>query len=193
MVPNAPEKKRFKLTKILFKLAKRGFLKFLAIDFETANYARNSACAVGLVRVENKEIVSRVTRLIKPPSSWFIFTDIHGLTWDDVKNEPTFGELWTDLKPYFEGVDFLVAHNSSFDKGVLKACCSTYGIEYPEIPFKCTVQISRRLWNIKPARLNNVCDYFGIPLNHHEAGSDTEACAKIMIKALNQNYNPSEF
>ncbi|HEX2963688.1 MAG TPA: 3'-5' exonuclease [Ignavibacteriales bacterium] len=159
-------------------------MKFLAIDFETANYKRDSACAVGLVRVEDNKVVERQTHLIKPPSPWFVFTDIHGITWKDVKNELTFGELWPDIQPMFKGVDFLAAHNSSFDEGVLKACCSLYDIDYPGIPFRCTVKISRELWNIRPTRLNNVCEYFGIPLNHHEAGSDTEACARIMIKAL---------
>lgn len=159
-------------------------MNFLAIDFETANYKRDSACAIGLVRVENSVIVERQTRLIRPPSSWFVFTDLHGISWKDVKNEPTFGEIWPEIKPMFSGVDFLAAHNSSFDEGVLRACCSLYKIEYPGIPFRCTVQISRRLWNIYPTKLNNVCEHFGIPLNHHEAGSDTEACAQIMIRAL---------
>ncbi|MCU7496145.1 MAG: 3'-5' exonuclease [Ignavibacteria bacterium] len=159
-------------------------MNFLAIDFETANYKRESACAIGLVRVENGIIVQRQTRLIKPPNSWFVFTSLHGIAWNDVKDELTFGELWPEIRPMFNGVDFLCAHNSSFDEGVLKAYCRLYDIRYPEIPFRCTVKISRSLWNIYPTKLNNVCDYFGIPLNHHEAGSDTEACARIMIRAL---------
>ena len=40
---------------------------FYAIDFETANRYRNSACSVGVVRFENgKETESRYS-LIKPP------------------------------------------------------------------------------------------------------------------------------
>lgn len=32
-------------------------MKFTAIDFETANHKRESACSVGLVRVENEKVV----------------------------------------------------------------------------------------------------------------------------------------
>ena len=35
-------------------------MNFLALDFETANYYRDSACALGLVRVENDKIVDRI-------------------------------------------------------------------------------------------------------------------------------------
>jgi DNA polymerase-3 subunit epsilon len=159
-------------------------MKFLAIDFETADYQPDSACAVGLVRVENNIIVKKETFLIRPPRSRIIFTPLHGITWDDVKHQPTFGELWERIHPMMHDVDFLVAHNARFDKGVLHACCHSSGITPPEIPFKCTVQLSRRLWKLKRANLPAVCRHFGIPLRHHDAASDTEACAQIMILAL---------
>lgn len=161
-------------------------MKFLAIDFETANYQRDSACAIGLVLVENNEIKEKQTHLIKPPTNWFVFTDLHGISWNDVKDSPNFGKLWPEIKPLFDEADFLAAHNSSFDEGVLRACCKLYGIEYPDIPFQCTVKISRKLWGIYPTKLNLVCEHFNIPLNHHEAGSDTEACAQIMIRAIKE-------
>jgi DNA polymerase-3 subunit epsilon len=159
---------------------------FLAIDFETANNNRDSACAIGLVRVRDNVIVEKQTHLIKPPTSFFIYSELHGITWNDVKTAPTFGELWPVIQPMFEGVDFMVAHNSSFDEGVLRACCEKYGITYPGINFQCTVRLSRKLWHIYPTKLNLVCKYFNIPLNHHEAGSDTEACAQIMIRAIKE-------
>lgn len=165
-------------------------MKFLAIDFETANYNRDSACAIGLVRVEDGQIVERQTHLIKPPSDDFEFTYIHGISWDDVKDKFTFGELWPVIEPMFDDIDFMAAHNSSFDEGVLRACCELYGIKYPEIPFQCTVKISRKLWKIYPTKLDLVCDYFNIPLNHHEAGSDTEACAQIMMRAIKELQKP---
>lgn len=165
-------------------------MKFLAIDFETANYSGDSACAIGLVRVENQVIVRRGYYLIKPPSKWFSFTYIHGITWEGVKDKPTFGELWGELQDFFTGNDFLVAHNSSFDERILKTCCAAYNIMYPGIPFECTMKHSRRLWNIYPTKLPNVCQHFGIPLDHHNAASDTEACAQIMIRVLQDSKNP---
>ena len=160
--------------------------KFLAIDFETANYYRDSACAVGLALVDNLTIVKQECFLIKPPSKWFVFTDLHGISWEDVKDKPDFELLWSEIKPFFEEIDFAVAHNASFDSGVLRALCNRYKIEMPNVNFKCTVNISRNKWGIYPTKLSDVCREFNIPLKHHEAMSDTLACAQIMIKALKE-------
>jgi len=159
-------------------------MKFLAIDFETAAYERDSACAVGLVRVENLAIVKKEVHLIRPPSSNFIFTYIHGITWDDVVYEPTFEGLWGTIEPLFAGIDFLAAHNASFDRSVLKSCCLRAGVDYPDIPFRCTVRAARQAWDVFPTKLPDVCDHLSIALDHHDAASDSEACARIMIEAL---------
>jgi DNA polymerase III subunit epsilon len=156
---------------------------FVALDFETADYSPDSACALGLVRVENHQVVERAYSLIKPPRRRFVFTYIHGITWEDVASQPTFAELWPTYGPMLEGIDFLAAHNASFDRSVLHRCCDAAGLAPPEIPFRCTVQLARRTWNLKPAKLNNVCDYLGITLKHHHAASDAEACALIVIAA----------
>ena len=50
---------------------------FAAIDFETADYGSDSACAVGVVRVEGGRIAKRYQALIRPPRSAFQFTYIH--------------------------------------------------------------------------------------------------------------------
>jgi DNA polymerase-3 subunit epsilon len=157
-------------------------MTFLAIDFETANRYPNSACSVGLVRVTDQEIVAKKTFLIKPPYEYFEFTGIHGITWNDVKKKPTFKELWPKMMKLMDGVDFVVAHNVGFDRRVLESCCSLYGIEAPDVEYRCTVRLSRSVLKIKPANLANVCRELFIPLQHHDAGSDAEACATIMIE-----------
>jgi len=156
---------------------------FVAIDFETADYSPDSACALGLVRVENHQIVHRTYSLIKPPRRRFVFTYLHGITWEDVARQPTFAKFWPTITPLLEGIDFLAAHNASFDRSVLQRCCETAGIRPPKTPFQCTVRLARQTWNIYPTKLNNVCDHLGITLKHHHAASDAEACALIVIAA----------
>lgn len=154
---------------------------FVALDFETADRYRDSACSIGLVRVEQGQVVDRAHYLIRPPRRLFEFTHIHGITWQQVANQPDFAERWPAIAAMLAGADFLAAHNASFDRSVLNACCRAYGI-VPAIPeFVCTVKLARQAWNIRPTKLPNVCDYLGIPLNHHDALSDAEACAKIAI------------
>lgn len=161
---------------------------FVALDFETADYGRDSACAIGLVRVENHQIVHRAHYLIRPPRRRILFTHIHGIHWSDVANQPAFDSLWKTIEPTLEGVDFLAAHNAAFDRGVLYACCDAHGIIRPKAPFVCTVQLARKTWQLRPAKLPNVCEFLGIELNHHQALSDAEACARIVIAA--QDTNP---
>lgn len=157
---------------------------FVAIDFETSDYPRDSACSIGLVRVEGGKIVSEFSHLMRPPRKQMRFTDIHGIRWSDVENMPTFGELWGEISSFIDGVDFLVAHNAPFDRGVLHACCECYGINVPQWPFQCTVRVARNHFGIKPAKLSNVCHVLGIDLKHHEALSDARAAAQIMMKSL---------
>jgi DNA polymerase-3 subunit epsilon len=156
---------------------------FAAIDFETANNARDSACAVGVVIVERGRIVDRLLELICPPSREFLFTHIHGLSWDDVKGAQRFDAVWADLARELTGMEFLAAHNAPFDKGVLGACCATYGLAAPTLPFVCTVRLARAQWAIRPTRLPDVCNHLGIDLRHHQADSDAEACARIVMAA----------
>jgi len=157
--------------------------RFLAIDFETANPYRDSACSVGLVRVEKNKVVDKKVYLIRPPYKDFMFTYIHGISWKDVAQAPTFGELWPELLPWFQDVDFVAAHNASFDSSVLRACLKKYQISGPDLPFNCTVQLARNTWDLYPTKLPDVCRHLKIELKHHEALSDALACAKIVIAA----------
>ena len=159
---------------------------FVAIDFETADYGPDSACAVGLVRVEGLRVVRREAVIIRPPRPRVIFTDIHGITWDMVKSAPPFADAWPRLAPVLEGASVLAAHNASFDRKVLAACCAAAGMPTPPLPFLCTVQVARRTWGLKPNDLPSVCRRLGIGLIHHDAGSDAEACARIVIAAASR-------
>lgn len=156
---------------------------FVALDFETADPGRDSACAIGLVRVEEGEIVAKEHRLIRPPRREFVFTYIHGIAWKDVADQPIFRNVWNNVKGLLEGADFIAAHNASFDSGVLRACCQLSRIAPPPQRFLCTVALARRTWSIYPTKLPNVCRELRIQLNHHEALSDAEACARIVLAA----------
>ena len=156
---------------------------FVAIDFETADHWADSACAVGLVRVENLRIVAREVVLIRPPRSRIRFAHIHGITWPTVQASPNFADIWPTLAPMLDGASALVAHNAPFDRKVLHTCCTVARLPIPELPFVCTVQVARKKWGQRPNNLPSVCARLGIGLKHHDAGSDAEACARILIAA----------
>jgi DNA polymerase-3 subunit epsilon len=162
---------------------------FIALDFETANGAPTSVCAVGIVIVRDGEIRDKRYRLIRPAPNyyWSKFTDeIHGIAFDDTKNEPLFPEVWSPLTPLFAGLPF-VAHNSSFDEGCLRAVHELYAMPYPRYEFHCTCRASRRIFahDLPNHRLPTVAKHCGYDLTqHHHALADAEACAAIALKLL---------
>ena len=162
---------------------------FVAIDFETADYRPDSACSVALVKVLGNKIIDRTHFFIRPPRRTFVFTYLHGITWKHVAKEPTFRELWPYIVEKLEGAEFIAAHNATFDRFVLMACCQAASLPSPVLPFQCTVRLARKIWNLRPANLTSVFAFRGIPLKHHDAVSDAEACAKIVIAARQHGYS----
>lgn len=156
---------------------------FAAIDFETADNGRDSACAVAVVVVENGRVAHAVHRYIRPPRPQIQFTRIHGITWDMVKDAPDFGGIWPEIATMLGGVDFLAAHNAPFDRSVLEQCCRGHRLAVPRKPFLCTVQLARDVWDLRPTTLPDVCRHLKIALKHHDAASDAHACAQIVLAA----------
>ena len=97
---------------------------FAAIDFETANERRDSACAVGLAWIEGGRVVRRESRLIRPPQLRFSPGNIrvHGILPADVRDAPTFPEVIAEFLPDLSG-GLMLAHNAGFDMGVITAAC----------------------------------------------------------------------
>ena len=161
---------------------------FAAIDFETANGATSSVCSVGIVIVRNGEISDRIYSLIRPEPEYYSYfcTKVHGLSLADTASSPIFPDVWAGIAPSIDGLP-LVAHNSPFDEGCLRAVHKTYGMDYPDYTFHCTCRASRRKFGstLPNHRLNTVAAHCGFNLiNHHHALADAEACAWIAIRLL---------
>ena len=151
---------------------------FTAIDFETAQPNRASICQVGLVRYEQGVIVQELSLLVRPPenSYWSRFTEIHGLSWEDTVNEPSFAEVWSQVRSFIEG-QTVVAHNGSFDFTCLRKALELYGLPEPTYEPQCTYQIYGR-------GLASLCEEHTIELNHHDALSDARACGELYLRHL---------
>lgn len=160
---------------------------FAAIDFETANSERSSVCSVGVVVVHNGVVTSKIHRLIRPYPNYYTHwtTQVHGMTAADTKDAATFAEVWAQIKPYIEGLP-LVAHNSPFDEGCLKAAHLVYSMPYPAYQFQCTCRAAKRTFKHLPNhQLHTVAAECGFDLkNHHHALADAEACAVIAMQIL---------
>ena len=158
---------------------------FTAIDFETANRRRDSACQLAAVRVRHGSIVDSWKWMIRPVPCQFSAGNIriHGITPDDVAASPTFGECWSDIAERLDG-ETLVAHNASFDIGVLRACLTTHGCDIPEMSYTCTRAVAKKAWpHQRRFGLKPLGNWLGIQFKHHDALEDSIACAKILLAA----------
>ncbi len=159
---------------------------FAAIDFETANEQPSSVCSVGVVIVRDGEIVDSFYSLIHPEPEyyqWFC-QRVHGLGPEDTENAPVFPYVWEKIEPLIEGLP-LVAHNSRFDEGCLKAVHRVYQMDYPDYEFHCTCIASRKVWPEGHHNLDIIAERCGYNLeNHHHALADAEACAAIALEIL---------
>ncbi|GAB6982645.1 3'-5' exonuclease [Prevotella dentasini] len=160
---------------------------FAAIDFETANFERSSVCSVGVVIVRNGEIVDSFYSLIQPEPNYYLSkcTNVHGLTRMDTDEAPVFSEVWAQIEPLIEGLP-LVAHNSRFDEGCLRAAFRTYQMDYPGYIFFDTLAAARRAFpHLSNHQLHTVAAECGYHLKrHHHALADAEACVWIAREIL---------
>ncbi len=160
---------------------------FAAIDFETANGYRGSVCSVGIVVVREGQVVERVHELIRPRPNFYTWftTRVHGMTQDDTDDALEFPEVWAGVAPLVEGLP-LVAHNSPFDEGCLRAVMTLYDMPWPGYLFYCTCRAARRAFpNLPNHKLDTVAAWVGYDLrNHHHALADAEACAAIAMRIL---------
>jgi DNA polymerase-3 subunit epsilon len=120
---------------------------FVAIDFETANAKPESAISLGLVRVEEFDIVEEKYWLIKPPTKDFhkYSMKLHGIHPEDVAMKETFKELWSEIQTYLDE-KVIVAHNTSFDIRVLRSLLKKYSLPVSFFTYYCSVKISQKVW-----------------------------------------------
>ena len=159
--------------------------KFVAFDVETPNRMSNRMSAIGITVMENGEITDTFYTLVNPETHFDAFNvQLTGISEKTVKDAPVFPEVWAQIEPMMSS-GLLVAHNAVFDMSVLKKCLHDYGIDWrPYVRYLCTVQMGRRLLPGMSHKLNALCDYYGIGLDHHQAASDSQACAEILLRYL---------
>ena len=164
-------------------------MDFLALDFETATPQWNSPCELGIAVVRDG-VVKEVRNWLIKPASWPYFSPwnvaVHGIRPADVAGSPTFDEIWEEVGPLMQQ-STIVAHNASFDMGVLRGTLASYRIQHPLFQYFCSVSLAKRIWPHMPKfDLKTLCTRHSIPLVHHRAGNDAEATARLVIRAGEQ-------
>ena len=165
-------------------------MNFIAMDFETANRHPESACSLALVMVRDNQIVDRFYTVINPQMPFDARNiQIHDITADDVKDAPTMAEVWTQIKDLYQPGMLVCAHNARFDTNVMKQSLARYDIQEPHYFVIDTLQTSKLFEpNLANHKLDTVSEALNVELwHHHNALSDSEACASILI-AQNKEF-----
>ena len=169
-------------------------MRYIVFDVETPNRYNSRMSAIGISVVEAGHIVREFYSLVDPeqPFDWFN-SQLTGINEETVFDAPSFPELWPRLEPLLSS-GILVAHNASFDIGVLRKCLESYEIAWkPYVRGVCTVTMGRSLLPGISHKLNDLCEHYGICLNHHRADSDSHACAEILIRYMESGAEPEKY
>ena len=168
--------------------------RYIVLDVETPNRYNNRMSAIGISVIENGAITGEFFSYVNPETHFDPFnSQLTGIDEFTVADAPTFPELWPKIEPCLSS-GILAAHNAVFDLGVLKKCLQDYGIPWRKTArYCCTVQMGRRLVPGISHSLNVMCAHYGIALDHHQADSDSHACAEILLRYFSSGAEERDF
>lgn len=160
-------------------------VNFTAIDFETANGFRGSACSIGMAKIRDGKTIDTYYQLLKPPAGFDRFdprnVGIHGITDDQVATAPRFGEAMPEILEFIAD-DAVLAHNAGFDIGVIESGMEVSELPVPQMHYACSLRLSRKVYDIASHALPKSAAEAGFVLeSHHNALADAQACAAIGV------------
>lgn len=169
--------------------------RYIMFDVETPNSRNDRISAIGMTIVENGKIEKGYYTLVNPQTTFDAFNiSLTGISPEMVKDKPAFPSLWKMIEPIFSS-GLLIAHNAPFDMSVLGKCLRDYGINWKRTAnYACTCAMGRKLLPHLPNhKLNTLSDYLGLALDHHNAASDSAACAQIFLHYLSLGADIESF
>jgi DNA polymerase-3 subunit epsilon len=122
-------------------------VKFCVVDIETTGGGPRGdrITEIALVSVDDGDVSDRWSTLVNPgqPVTPFV-VQLTGIDDHMLRNARDFASVWPDIASRLQGRIF-VAHNVSFDYGVLQRECTDIGVSF-QYPRLCTVRLSRKLF-----------------------------------------------
>lgn len=169
--------------------------RYIVFDVETPNHANDRISAIGVSVIENGVILHDFYTLVNPEARFDPFNiQLTGITPKMVEDKPTFPILWEEIRAVMDS-GLLIAHNAPFDMSVLAKCLSDYRIHWqPFTHYACTCAMGRACYpNLNNHKLSTLCDHLRLELDHHNAGSDSRACAQLLLDYICHGLMPEHF
>ena len=173
---------------------------FVAIDFETANNHRASACEIGVSVWNDGQLSSSQAVFISPPEGLDFFEPyltekVHGITADMVAGSPQLDVFLDRLVTQVAGKP-LVAHSAVFDISVIRSFCDYVDMPYPEIDYFCTRELAIRSFADNPDivsfKLQNLISQLNIEWSQKHRAEDDAVMAGTLAQFLLEKHGASD-
>ncbi len=166
-------------------------LRQVVLDTETTGLAVEQGhriIEIGCLEIVNRRPTGRSLHLYVNPERPVdeAAAEVHGMTWDDLRDKPRFAEIADELLAFVAGAQVLI-HNAAFDVSFLDAELARAARE----PFRpsCaevldTLTMARELHPGKRNSLDALCDRYGVSNAHrrlHGALLDAELLAEVYL------------
>ncbi|GAA3876994.1 DEDD exonuclease domain-containing protein [Saccharothrix violaceirubra] len=168
---------------------------FVVFDLETTggSATEDAITEIGAVKVRGGRVLGEFGTLVDPrrgiPPQVVALT---GITQAMVSAAPALDAVLPAFLE-FVGDAVLVAHNSGFDVGFLKAACERHGYRRPTSSVVCTVKLARRVLTRDEApscRLSALSALFGVAeMPNHRALTDARATVEVLHRLLERVGN----
>jgi len=161
---------------------------FYVIDIETANENNSSVCQIGIAGFNENDFKNAWGTYINPEDSFSgINIGIHGISSSDVKNSPTFTEVYNALKLLENKI---VVQHTGFDKASIESVCKKYNLDILCYKWVDSALIAKRTWKDVSKRgfgLSDLSNKFKLKFVHHDAVEDAIMTGKIVLKAIGES------
>ncbi len=161
--------------------------EFVAFDLETTGLSSRSdrIIEIGAVILRDGQEIDRFQTFVDPerPLERKI-VDLTGITDEMLRGAPKIEEVLPKFLAFIGG-RVLVAHNSDFDTGFIRAECQRLGYPYDYTAADTLILSQNLLPHLSRFKLNLVSDALSLPdFQHHRAGDDAMTCGLIMTKLM---------
>lgn len=166
-------------------------MRRIVLDTETTGLAADQGhriIEIGCLEIVNRRLTGRTLHVYLDPERPIdeAATEVHGMTWDDLRDKPRFAEVAAQVLSFVEGAEVLI-HNAAFDVAFLDAELARVGLG--RFRDCCgavvdTLGMAREMHPGKRNSLDALCDRYGVSNAHrtlHGALLDAELLAEVYL------------
>ena len=166
--------------------------EYVAFDLETTGLSASNdrIIEIGAVIMKDGKELDRFQTFVDPhrPLEKKI-VELTGITDDMLKGAPSIEEVLPKFLE-FVGDRVLVAHNSDFDTGFIRAECGRQGLAYKLTAADTLILSQNMLPHLNKFKLDIVSNALSLPdFQHHRAADDAVTCGLIMYALMEEELD----